>query len=125
MLSNGLHEIQLRKGFFSGVFGVVLLVFPYYCVAFLIPFAIFESFQLVPWKKRISTLIAISYSLSIIPYLSYILLDVSLWALQLQTFLLSLSIYHLGEYLVQSYFHYSEANFSSKFLLSFPNRPKY
>ena len=106
--------LALRKGFFAGILGLLLFLLPYFSILSILPLFLYDFNRSPGWKRYLSLLSLISYALLLIPYLSILYIPVSsTWSLCFHTYLLSLSLYHLGEYLVQSYYHYEEANFSS------------
>ena len=65
--------------------------------------------------RYFSVLAIVSYFLVLVPYLSFVYIEsCDLWELQLKFYISSLGFYHFSEFIVQSYYHDEEANFTVK-----------
>lgn len=106
--------------FLSSVLAIITFPLPYSCTLLSSILVIIDITQQSLNKKSLSLTYYTTYTLYLIPYLVFTNSDLSdPWSLSFFIYSVSLSTFHLGEFLVQSYFHYPEANFSSKFYSAF------
>ena len=113
---NGISEVLEKKNFCIGVLGCFCVFFGYFiAIAVFLGLLLYDLKKSESLNKYLSVLASVSYLLVLLPYLSYTYIEGNeTWELQLKLYIASLSLFHLGEYIVQSYFHNEDTTFSSK-----------
>jgi hypothetical protein len=113
-LAKAINEVKLKKYFAAGVIGGVLALLPLPFIVVLLALLSFDWKSEATLKQYLSVISSVSFVLVYFMYLSITCIPAtSAWSSSLQLFILSLCVFHLGEFYAQSYFHYKEANFSS------------
>ncbi|CAG9318825.1 ICMT [Blepharisma stoltei] len=102
----------------SSFIGVIISIFNSYLAIFILAgLLLFDLLSLKPTIEKSSTLIAFtSFALCTITQLGFEYLPDSCWGISLKLYLLSLCIFHVSEFLTQSYFHPQSAKFSTYLL---------
>jgi len=110
-----LQQCWDRRLFFCGFLATIFILLPYeFLLLGTLLFALDFKLGSIN-KKSLALTFFTAYSILLCPYLIYASFGLNdSWTLSLFLYFVSLSIFHFGEFIVQSYFHYQEANFSSK-----------
>jgi protein-S-isoprenylcysteine O-methyltransferase len=113
-------HFKQRKLFYSAVLAVPVIYFGIFWISLAGVMFFIDFYERSPLKKAITTIFLTSASLLYIPLFISFYLDLSsTWSISFLSYLASLSLFHLGEFYVQSYFHHQEANFSSNLYSAF------
>ncbi|OMJ82227.1 hypothetical protein SteCoe_17128 [Stentor coeruleus] len=108
--------ISERKHFFVCVLASFLALVSFWGIGFVIIFIYADFCKYRDIKHCLSVTFLVAFGLISLPLYSCFTLENDTWSLALKCYLISLILFHIGEFYVQSYFHYKEANFST-FLL--------
>lgn len=102
-----------RKHFFVSILASVLALISCWGIGIVSIFLYVDFCTYKDIKHCFSVTFLVSFGLISLPLYSSFILENDNWSLALKFYLISLTIFHIGEFYVQSYFHYNEANFSS------------
>ena len=108
------NHLKERKLFYSGLVAALGLVFGAFWALGAVPLALADWVQGNRVKYAMATCFLTALALCLGPYWVFLhVVGEDSWSFALGVYVCSLSFFHLGEFYVQSFFHYQDANFSS------------
>lgn len=109
------NHVKERKMFYSGFVAGFGLVFGIYWVVLAVPLVVADWIQGNRGKYAMTTCFLTALALWLLPcWVFWYGVGQDNWGFALAVYVCSLSFFHLGEFYVQSFFHFQDANFSSK-----------